>query len=403
MTSTSRVARVFYRRIPGPHASGGGRRGRRYPRGKTVDTRTGITLVTRLAIQRLTFLRAAEKRRLAAALSGGVDFASLGFSGLELIAGRLLRTRSWNPAAVLEAARHDEELLASRDIRLVLEEDPEYPPLLREIHDPPWALFMRGARLDHAMPAIAIVGTRSATGLGEGVARDFASRSSLAGLPVVSGLARGIDAAAHRGALAAKRRNPGAAPTIAVLPVGIDSVYPPSNRGLAGAILESGGCLVSEYPPGDTALTFRFPERNRVIAGIARGTLVVEAPAGSGALITSAHALDAGRDVFVARALLGGPMNAGADRLATEGALALGEAGELLADWGLGSPAAESPGSRDEGFVSRRFAEDDFLAAALRSELGLDLATRTMSIDTPPLATADEMDGPGRSGGALRG
>ncbi|MEI6385120.1 MAG: DNA-processing protein DprA [Spirochaetota bacterium] len=368
-----------------------------------MDTRTAITQVTRLAIGRLTFLRAAEKHRLAVALGGGADFASLGFSELELIVGRLLRTRVWNPAAVLEAAGRDEELLASRDIRLVHVEDPEYPPLLREIHDPPWALFVRGARLDHAMPVIAIVGTRSSTGLGEGTARDFASRAALAGLPVVSGLARGIDAAAHRGALAARKRDASAGPTIAVLPVGIDSVYPPSNRGLAAAILESGGCLVSEYPPGDTALTFRFPERNRVIAGIARGTLVVEAPSGSGALITSGHALDAGRDVFVARTLLGGPMNAGADRLAAEGAQALGDAGELLAEWGLGSLAGEAPGSADEGSVSRRFGEDDFLAASLRSELGLDLGARSLNPGTGSGTTVEKTDCRGRSGGTFRG
>ncbi|MEI6877381.1 MAG: DNA-processing protein DprA, partial [Spirochaetota bacterium] len=218
--------------------------------------------------------------------------------------------------------------------------------------------------------------TRQATGIGLATATDFGRDLAASGVPVISGLARGIDAAAHRGALAATwSAGDSAAPTIAVLPVGIDAIYPPSHRGLASAILEKGGTLLSEYPPGTLPATWRFPERNRVIAGMARGALVVEAPLKSGALITASHALDAGRDVFIAEAILGGPMNAGADALAAEGASCLASAGELLAEWGLdsGNSTPDQAARQSRGF---RVDEGDeaFLAASLRAELGIAAA-----------------------------
>jgi DNA processing protein len=331
-------------------------------------------LIARLAVHRISFLRPAEKRRVERAMAGGLRLGRIGFSELERLVGRLLRTREWKPESYLEAARRDVELLARLDIRYISEEDAEYPPLLREIHDPPFGLFARGALLDNRRPSLAIVGTRRATGLGTATATDFGRELALAGIPVVSGLARGIDAAAHRGALAAKAaadraRDPeGCASTMAVLPVGIDSIYPPSHRGLASAILEKGGSLLSEYSPGEGPCAWRFPERNRIIAGMTRGTLVVEAPESSGALITSSHALDMGRDVFVAAAVLEGPMNAGADRLAAEGAGTLASHRDLLAEWGF---EAEARGTDpdEEARVGR--VEESSLAEALRAELGL--------------------------------
>ncbi|HUX37904.1 MAG TPA: DNA-processing protein DprA [Rectinemataceae bacterium] len=334
------------------------------------------SLATKLAIHRIGFLRPPEKRLLEAAIEAGLDLSSLSFSGLEKIVGRLIRSRDWHPSSLSRAAEADLRFLEARGIRYIALGDPEYPPLLGEIHDPPFGLFVRGSPLPNDRPSLAMVGTRTATGKGLSLAVDIAREAALAGIPVISGLARGIDAASHRGALAARSRDPEAAATLAVLPVGIDSVYPPSHRGLAAAILEKGGSLVSEYPPGEGPRTWRFPERNRIIAGIARATLVVEAPADSGALITANHALDAGRDVWVAGGRLGSPMDAGADRLAAEGAPTLSSLDELLADWGFSFHVGAEPGEgrqrRGGGLEGRNEDGARSLAAELRDELGLE-------------------------------
>jgi DNA processing protein len=192
---------------------------------------------------------------------------------------------------------------------------------------------------------------------------------------VVSGLARGIDSAAHRGALAAGGL------TCAVLPCGLESCYPLSNRGLAATILEKGGLLVTEYPPGTEIRKHRFPERNRIITGLARGLLVVEAPAGSGALISADFALEQGREVYIAASRMGGARSAGLDLLAEEGAALLSSPGELLRDWGLAEPSAPGAATaegrasetdwRGEG-VEGASIEGSSMAAALRAELGME-------------------------------
>jgi DNA processing protein len=343
-------------------------------------------IIRKLALHRIDFLRPMERRRLDRALEEGLQFSRLGFSALELIAGRLLGARSWDPTLILEAAERDAEFLDRSGVRYITDTDAEYPPLLAEIHDPPCGLFVRGTPLANGEPAMAIVGTREATQVGLSTAVDFGRELAFLGIPVISGLARGIDGAAHRGALAGSRGKK--ANTLAVLPVGIDACYPPSNRGLAAAIVDSGGTLVSEYPPGTEARTWRFPERNRIIAGIARGTLVVEAPDGSGALITARFALEEGRDVFVAAALLGGSRNAGAERLATEGARIVDSAAGILAEWGRVMPIEGEVLAVDRS----RDAEDLFLAAALRAELGLEAEPGADPLrgGSKSLATRDE-------------
>ncbi len=141
-----------------------------------------------------------------------------------------------------------------------------------------------------------------------------------------------------------------------MLPCGIDRIYPPSNRRLACEILERGGLLLSEYPPGEEIRKFRFPERNRIIAGMSRACVVVEAPAKSGALITADHALDEGRDVWVVADCLGGTRNAGADRLAAEGARALADVADILEDWGRPASGTACAAARPCGGPGR--AED---------------------------------------------
>jgi len=190
--------------------------------------------------------------------------------------------------------------------------DPRYPVLLGAIPAPP-ALFARGALSDDDALALAIVGSRRPTPYGLAVAERLASDLAARGVTIVSGLARGIDTAAHRGALAAGGR------TLAVLGCGLDVVYPRENLALARAI-EAQGALVSQFAPGVPALPGHFPARNRTLAGLALGVVVVEAADRSGALITAGFAGDLGREVFAVPGRITSPTSAGANRLIQDGA-----------------------------------------------------------------------------------
>lgn len=204
--------------------------------------------------------------------------------------------------------------------------------LLAEISKPPSKLYVRGNSDLLAGPAIAIVGSRRPSNYGIRAATLFGRELSRAGLTVVSGLARGIDAAAHRGALAQCGR------TIAVLGHGLDRIYPPENYALAELILENGGCLVSEYEPGTTPYPSHFPARNRIIAGLALGTLVIEAAEKSGSLITARLALEAGREVFAVPGGFDDRGYSGAHRLIQWGAKLVttpAEVIEELPQWAL--------------------------------------------------------------------
>lgn len=186
------------------------------------------------------------------------------------------------------------EKLEASGIELMTEDDPNYPMLLKEIHNPPFILYVRGAVDYNSKPLIAIVGSRHATPYGERVAGVFAQELVAAGIGVVSGLAFGIDSFAHRGALEAQ------GDTIAVLGNSLDdaSLYPKGNIPLAHGILNQGGTLLSEYPPATQASAYTFPARNRIIAGITQGTIVIEAAKRSGSLITARLALEYNREVF---------------------------------------------------------------------------------------------------------
>ncbi len=202
-------------------------------------------------------------------------------------------------------------------------EDPAYPPLLRHIPDPPPVLFVRGSLAEADRWALAIVGTRRPTAYGRQAAEWFAGELARAGIPVVSGLARGIDAIAHEAALKAGGR------TLAVLPCGVDRVYPLEHARLAARILEQ-GALVSELPLGAPAEPGNFPARNRLISGLAVGVLVVEAGATSGALITAAHAAEQGREVFAVPGSIFSPASQGTHRLIRDGATPVTSPSELL-------------------------------------------------------------------------
>ncbi len=206
----------------------------------------------------------------------------------------------------------------------------DYPPLLAAIHDPPSRLYLRGDGSVELLsgPAAAIVGTRSCSPYGALVARRLGRELAAAGATVVSGLARGVDAEAHRGALEA------GGPTVAVLGCGIDRDYPRAHVALARRVAEV-GLLVSEYEPGVEPAPWRFPARNRIIAGLAGVTVIVEARAKSGALITADFALEDGREVFAVPGEITSALSRGTNELLRLGAAPLIESGDVLAALGL--------------------------------------------------------------------
>jgi DNA processing protein len=224
-------------------------------------------------------------------------------------------TGSANDAVVARALRADaiRAALAPAGARFVPVGDGAYPPQLEHLHDPPLAVFVRGRPLGALPTMVAVVGARNCSDLGRDLSRELARALAAAGLTVVSGAARGIDAAAHDGALDA-----GGA-TVAVMGCGIDAVYPAGSRPLVGRILRRGS-VVSEYPPGVPPDGFRFPARNRIIAGLTRAVVVVEGEERSGSLITAEHALEIGRDVFAVPGAVTNPLTQAPHRLIREGA-----------------------------------------------------------------------------------
>ena len=199
------------------------------------------------------------------------------------------------------------------DVQLVPRDHPDYPPLLREIPDPPPALYVRGTLAAEDRRAVAIVGSRQVSEYGKRVAYRFGRELAEAGLTVVSGLARGTDTAAHRGALEGGGR------TLACLGCGVDVAYPYENRDLAKAIAGS-GALLSEYPLTAPPDAWHFPSRNRIISGLSLGVVVVEAPQGSGALITTDCAVDQNREVFAVPGSIENPRSRGPHALIRDGA-----------------------------------------------------------------------------------
>jgi len=226
--------------------------------------------------------------------------------------------------------------LQDSDNHIVTIADDEYPKSLLEIPDPPLLLFVKGRLSLLNTPALAIVGSRNASAQGLRNAESFALAASEAGLCVVSGLAHGIDAAAHTGGLRGK------ASSIAVVGTGLDKVYPAANRALAHELAQS-GAIISEFPLGTPPLASNFPRRNRIISGLGLGCLVVEASVQSGSLITARLAVEQGKDVFAIPGSIHSPQSKGCHFLIKQGAKLAESAQDILEELGYFAPEVISP------------------------------------------------------------
>lgn len=274
----------------------------------------------------VALLRAAGNPETVLATRGHIDGIDIAPATLAALA---------NPPAAGVAATL--RWLESPANQLVTWDDSDYPHQLLEIGDAPPVLFHIGARELLNRPALAIVGSRRATAQGIDDARAFASAISAAGVTVISGLAQGIDAAAHEGALAE------AGATIAVVGTGLDRVYPAVNRALAHDIAKRGS-LLSEFVPGTPPRRWHFPRRNRLISGLARGVLVIEANLSSGSLITARLAGDQGREVMALPGSIHSPLSKGCHKLIREGAKLVETASDVLVEIGFRpTTAAKSP------------------------------------------------------------
>ena len=281
-------------------------------------------------------------------VAAGGDLASLGRAARATPAVALPpAARSYLHSPDERRLEADLEWLAANEALILLCTDPAYPPLLRQTVGAPAALYVQGSLALLAAPQLAMVGSRSPSPAGRKTAREFASYFARAGLTITSGLALGIDAASHEGALA------GGGLTVAVCGSGLDQVYPSAHRGLAGRIAEH-GALVSEFPPGTRPLRSNFPRRNRIISALSLGTLVVEAARMSGSLITARLAGEYGREVFAIPGSIHSPLSRGCHQLIKNGASLVDEAADVLAELGrravfsvpkepLGPVAADAP------------------------------------------------------------
>ena len=292
------------------------------------------------------------------------------------------RTGRW--AAFLRGFReHDyRATLGARGFRFVARSDASFPPLLRAIHDPPPGLFLRGGSDPDllARRSVAIVGARACSPYGSQVARSLGRELAAAGLVVVSGLARGVDGEAHRGALEA------AGTTVAVLGCGIDRDYPAAHRALASEIAAR-GLVVSEYAPGVEPAPWRFPARNRIVAGLSSATIVVEAREASGALITADLALEEGREVYAVPGEITAALSRGTNTLLRLGATPLTSAADVLEAFGLTRPEPTGlPAEGDAAAVLALLRDAAATPDELARSTGLDAGVVAVALTELELA-----------------
>ncbi len=278
-----------------------------------------------------------------------------------------------------ELADLDGELrrIQQSGVRVLCDRDPEYPPLLREIYDPPIVLYVRGTLLASDRNAVALVGSRLTTAYGIEMARRFGYQLAYAGVAVVSGGARGIDTAAHQGALSAKGR------TIAVLGTGINRVFPPENADLFHQIAEK-GAVITQFPFDRPADKQSFPIRNRIVAGMTLGTAVIEANLSSGALITADFAVEYGRQVFAVPGRIDSPRSRGCHELIKKGAKLCEGIEDILGDFEYLFPPSNRPDSETEtvATVPLGAAEQALYSVLGQGEMEADELIRASGLST---------------------
>lgn len=264
-----------------------------------------------LTISLFTFLNTNEKKILCKNFSQCDELFRFNIKDLSILLGRSIRTKEKLGEALKVKLDRSLKIIERYHIHFSSCFDTDFPRALKKIPEAPFAIFSRGTKLTNAKK-IAIVGTRSPSGKGKQLAFDVAREFTEKGYTVTSGMALGIDSFAHKAAISIN------AATIAVLACSVENLYPRINIPLARKIVNAGGSIVSEYPPETEALKFRFLERNRIVSGLSEGTVVIEAPQGSGALSTAAHASAQGKQVFVFEQMLESPQNAGVQNLQAE-------------------------------------------------------------------------------------
>jgi DNA processing protein len=316
-----------------------------------------------LALSLMEGISRRDRLKLLETVTTEAELNRLNKALIEEKAGRTLR-KTPDIAKALAAADKTLKIAAGKGIRMTGYLSENYPPLLRESYEPPVLLYYRGVLSDPERPLVAMVGTRLPSSDGQAWAYQCGRKLGEAGVGVVSGLALGIDAMSHRGNV------DGGGKTVAVLGSALDEVYPVVNRTLAKRILDSGGAMVSEYHLGTRPARWTFPERNRIIAGMARGCVVVEAPKKSGALITARYTTENNRDLWIGsvgalprRDRRLEKFGEGTRDLAEQGAKVIAGASAILDEWGIASVAR--PREDTGAFSGGRLAEK------LREELGL--------------------------------
>lgn len=297
----------------------------------------------------------------------------------EVVPERLARALAAPPSALMcNRIERALEWSTQPGHRLITLADADYPPSLLHIADPPILLYVQGRVALLAAPTLAIVGSRNATAQGMLNAERFAEAVSHAGVTVASGLALGIDAAAHQGGL----RGIGA--SIAVIGTGIDIVYPARNHGLAQRLAQD-GCIVSEYMHGMPPLAANFPRRNRIISGLARAVLVVEAAAQSGSLITARVAAEQGRDVLAIPGSIHAPLSKGCHLLIKQGAKLVESADDILEELGHLSASATSPAGVSGSAPTLLESSDMLLQAIGFDPVDADVLSANSGLDAAAL------------------
>ena len=327
------------------------------PQPNSPDIEKWLTLIRSDGVGPTTFAKlmkhfGSPDRALGASISELAKIEGIGFKTAE----QIVATRN-----KFETGK-ELELAEKLGVWIIHLEDPRYPPPLKQIYDPPPVLYVKGSLTRQDNLAISVVGTRRCSLYGQEQASRLAHFLASAGFTIVSGMARGIDTAAHQGALAAKGR------TIAVQGCGLSQIFPPENKRLFELIAESGAC-VSELPLQYEPKSENFPPRNRIIAGLSLGTIVIEGPLRSGALITARAALDNNREVMAVPGKIDSPLSKGAHRLIKQGATlvesvedvmeALGYVGEQLQGHVTEAVTAASQKMETPLFEGRQFKLTD--------------------------------------------